>query len=153
MYIRAFAGLAIALLIPMKGYAQEAFITQISTSSASFAISSPAVSTNAQQVIQSLETPSLNLQPLNVDTSAYPIIGAPITGPVASVTSIGNSNSSLIMQTGLQSASIYQVGDGNAAAVVQAGSGNQASVYQTTSLGTASMFQSGQGNSALIVQR
>lgn len=153
MRIRACACAAFALLAPLQGHAQEAYLTQISAGPISVNMPARVRAPRASVILANLQVPSMPVNRYTPDLSAYPVIDAARTGPVSYTTTIGDNNSATTLQDGIQAASITQYGNANTAMIAQSGFGNRASIYQVRNGGTASVIQRGRNNTALTIQR
>ena len=154
MSIRRIVFCVLASVAPAAAFAQEAFITQISAGPVVIDLPSTPRTASVEATIASLDlTIPRIFADTSIDLSAYPLIAPATTGPIASATSIGNNNSTLIFQTGVHAASIAQTGNYNIAQIMQSGAGNRASIYQAGNQRSAMVTQSGRNNTALIVQR
>jgi hypothetical protein len=153
MNIKTLACCALTVILPSMGSAQEAFITQVAAGPASVALTPPLRTPGAAQVIASLNAITPTVSFTQPDLSGFALVDSALQGSVMLTQQTGNNNASVILQTGLNAASVSQNGNNNASMIMQNGSGNRASVYQAASNGTSMIQQSGSNNMALSIQR
>ncbi|SFQ50909.1 Curlin associated repeat-containing protein [Roseivivax halotolerans] len=142
-----------ALTVPSLATAQEAYLAQVSVGAVSVNLPSVSNTPDITTLVAQSTTSQTGVNPATVDLSDYPLVAAPTNGAVANVDSMGDNNSAMLLQTGINAASMKQVGNWNSSTIVQSGVSNRASSYQIGDYNTAMISQTGTGNSALIIQR
>lgn len=143
----------LALSLPGQGMAGEAYLAQITAGPMTVTVPQPAV-------VQALPEMRLQIMASGLvsgsdaalpDLSDFPVARPDPSGAIAEVRSVGSSNRSLLVQTGVQAGTIRQTGSLNTASLVQSGAMNGASIYQATNGASASVIQIGHHNRALVV--